>query len=86
MAQLIVEARRLGHNTPQSAESVDLDAELRHFDSMRVYYFEPEHLDAIIGVVKPRIDHLAPQQVEIVQADICRPELLVEIEGTASID
>jgi len=29
---------------------------------------------------------LAPHRVDIVRADICRADLLVEIEGTASID
>lgn len=86
IAHLIVAAGRTGNSAARTTDTVDVDAELRRFDSMRIYYVKPEHLDAILGVVWPCVDHLAPHRVDIVQADICRPDLLVEIEGTASTD
>lgn len=48
---------------------------------LKVYVREPSDLDAI----RTRIDALpdSPRQVVYLQADICRPDLLVEIEGTA---
>ncbi len=85
IAHLIVAARRTGKGAARTADAVDTNAELRRFDSMRIYYTKAEHLDAILGVVWPCVDHLAPHRVDVVQAYICRPDLLVEIEGTASI-
>ncbi|MCA9299494.1 MAG: hypothetical protein KDA28_10530, partial [Phycisphaerales bacterium] len=53
---------------------------LEAFDSLRVY------CTARIG--DPELDHLRsvlpPCETEFVRADLCRPELMVEIEGVAS--
>lgn len=84
IAHLIVAAGSSGSGA-RTTDAVDVDAELRRFDSMRIYYARAEHLDAILGVVWPCVDHLTPHRVDIVRADICRPELLVEIEGTVAI-
>lgn len=86
IAHLIAAARHGGNGAARTASGVDTDAELRRFDSMRIYHTRAEHLNAILGVVWPCVDHLAPHRVDVVLAHLCRPDLLVEIEGTALID
>jgi len=80
IAHLIVAARGC-----ESGE-VDVEAELRRFESMRIYHVRADQREVILGEVWPRIDHLPPGRVDVVRADICRADLLVEIEGTVSID
>jgi len=86
IAHLIVAARCARNGAGRMVGTVDVEAELRRFDSMRIYYAGEEHLEEILGVLWPRVDHLAADRVDVVRADICRADLLVEIEGTASID
>lgn len=86
LAHLIAAARRSGNGAARTTDTVDTDAELRRFDSMRIYFSQAEQLEAILNVVWPFVDHLTPHRVDIVRAELCRPDLLVEIEGTASID
>lgn len=86
IAHLIDAAKHNGTSATRTPDTADKDVELRHLDSMRIYFTQAEHLDAILRVVWPLVDHLALQQVDVVRATICRPDLLVEIEGTASID
>ena len=54
---------------------------LAGFRSLRVYYVHPADRAAIAAMVAAAFPHLP--SVEYVQADLCRPELLVEIEGVA---
>ena len=54
---------------------------LRALRDLRVYYVRPADLSVIrrmVSAAMPQVEH-----VEYVRADLCRPELLVEIEGTA---
>jgi chorismate lyase/3-hydroxybenzoate synthase len=54
---------------------------LRCLRDLRVYFVRPADLSVIrrmVGAAMPQVEH-----VEYVRADLCRPELLVEIEGTA---
>jgi chorismate lyase/3-hydroxybenzoate synthase len=54
---------------------------LSDFESLRVYYVHPADHDAIRRLVADAFPGLT--DVEYVRADLCRPELLVEIEGVA---
>ena len=58
--------------------SVDWLKSFRHF---RVYYRVPDHADQIRKLVGQRLPHLS--NVEYLRSDICRRELLVEMEGIA---
>lgn len=56
-------------------------ASLRWLDTLRVYYLHPEDREMIERIVYTRAPHV--ENIEYLRADICRRELLVEIEGTA---
>lgn len=53
--------------------------------TLRVYVLHEADVEAVLVLVAPELRSLAAP-IEIVRADICRPELLVEIEGTATFD
>jgi hypothetical protein len=56
--------------------------ETRRFDLLRVYIKEPDHL----GRVRDYMDsHYGDVPKFYLHADVCRPELLVEVEGVADI-
>lgn len=84
LAHLIAEGARVRGITRELPTPVNIETELRRFDSMRIYYVKPEHADAILDLVWPYVDHLDASHLELIRTDICRPELLVEIEGTAT--
>lgn len=83
LAHLIAEGARLRGITGQLPAPIDLCAELRRFDSMRIFFVRSQHAEVIHKTVWPYVDHLDALHLELVRADICRPDLLVEIEGTA---
>lgn len=47
--------------------------------ALRVYYVRPEHADTLREKVPSRLG--AAPEIEYLESDLCRPELLVEIEG-----
>lgn len=49
--------------------------------SLRIYHVFESHREAVVEAVRARFP--VAVQIETVVADICRPELLVEIEGVA---
>jgi chorismate lyase/3-hydroxybenzoate synthase len=53
-------------------------------DHARVYYARENQSREVRGLVERRLPHLA--DVEYVRADLCRAELLMEIEGVARMD
>lgn len=53
----------------------------RCFRSLRVYHSRPDDEAVLRPMIEARFAHL--DDVEFVRSDICRRELLVEIEGTA---
>ena len=55
---------------------------LSAFEALRVYYVHEADRRAIERMVMEAFPHLA--DVEYVRADLCRPDLLVEIEGVSS--
>jgi chorismate lyase/3-hydroxybenzoate synthase len=75
-ALLVAALARQGRR-PLSEESV-----LKCIDTLRVYLVKEQDADLVLPMVTSLLRGLdAP--AEIVRADICRPDLLVEIEGTA---
>lgn len=54
------------------------------FDSLRVYLVRDELLDIVRAPVESAFAHVGANHIEWFRADICRPELLVEIEGTCA--
>lgn len=56
---------------------------LRSFRSLRVYFARPEDEAWVRTAIARRMPHLT--DIEFYSADICRADLLVEIEGTASL-
>ncbi len=54
---------------------------LGRFRDLRVYCLRHEDLPTIRRLTHEHVPHLT--DVEFLQAEVCRPELLVEIEGTA---
>lgn len=85
LAHLIAAGNQMRNHGSTIDGAVDTARELRRFESMRIFHFQASDSDAILETIWPYIDHLAPSCIEFVRADICRPELLVEIEGTASL-
>jgi len=86
LGHLVHTAAQLDNLSDTTSGSIDVDVQLRRFESIRVYYRDKGHLNTIMDIVWPHIDHLNPSEIEVVQADICRRELLVEIEGTATLN
>ena len=61
----------------------DLAPWLSHFREVRVYYRDAEHSPQIRDLVQGAF--LAADRIETLSAELCRPELLVEIEGVARL-
>jgi chorismate lyase/3-hydroxybenzoate synthase len=56
-------------------------APLLAFRELRVYYMRAEDVDSVLDRIKERFTSV--RRVELVRAELCRRELLVEIEGLA---
>ena len=56
---------------------------LSRFRELRVYYPRPTDLSVIRAELVDAFPHVS--RIEYVRADLCRPELLVEIEGVAAV-
>ena len=54
---------------------------LRTFTDLRVYHTRPADRDALAGLIAPAVGSAC--HVEYIPADLCRAELMVEIEGVA---
>jgi chorismate lyase/3-hydroxybenzoate synthase len=57
---------------------------LASIDNARVYYARENQSQEVRGLVERYLPHLS--DVEYVRADLCRAELLIEIEGVARMD
>jgi chorismate lyase/3-hydroxybenzoate synthase len=70
-----------GDQLPEDAARSDLEPLLSTFRALRVYHTRPGDRAAITALVQD----LFPSRckVELLQASLCRPELLIEIEGLA---
>lgn len=87
LSHLVDAAVRLegnGDSSTTSRHGVPQDP-LSRFTSLRIHVARPQHAREVMQRVQRRIPHLDAANCELVEADICRPELLVEIEGTADV-
>ena len=66
-----------------AAEGLSDPATLCAFTDLRVYYVREPDADMIETFIQKHVGHST--QVEMVRADICRADLLVEIEGVARL-
>jgi chorismate lyase/3-hydroxybenzoate synthase len=57
---------------------------LSRFRELRVYLPQPEQGDTVLEMVAPHFTGV--ERIEMLQAKLCRAELLVEFEGVADID
>ncbi len=64
--------------------SLQLAPWLGRFRELRVYLPRPEHGDKVLEMLSPHFTGVA--RIEILQAALCRAELLVELEGVADIE
>jgi len=64
--------------TPQQVDTM-----LARYRSARVYVRRAQDMRAVSDSIRNKMIGL--EEIELVQADICRPELLVEIEGVATL-
>jgi len=60
-----------------------IDDASSRFHEMRVYYVRAEDIPVIREAVAARYPNV--ERLELMRADICRPQLLVEIEGVARV-
>lgn len=70
----------LGEESGQSSDA----ALLARYRSLRVYYVRGGDVPALRDALQAAFP--SSTRIETVQADLCRPELLVEIEGVAGLD
>ena len=66
------------------ATDADIRRALTRYDALRAYVPNAEHDEAVIEWVRETLPQL--DEIEIVRADLCRPDLLVEVEGTLSCE
>jgi chorismate lyase/3-hydroxybenzoate synthase len=71
----------LARQTEETLTNLATLAPLAGYRDVRVYYPEPERLDELRFLLEDAFP--AADRVEWVRADLCRSELLVEIEGIA---
>ncbi|MCH9646769.1 MAG: hypothetical protein K0U98_00945 [Deltaproteobacteria bacterium] len=68
-------------------ESIEDSAEHSHllscYRSVRVYFVREQDLPTITSLVESRFR--SAETIEYLQADLCRPDLLIEIEGLAEL-
>jgi chorismate lyase/3-hydroxybenzoate synthase len=72
-----------GSSSPNPQNSAEWKAPLQQFRHVRIYHRRSEHEAFVHKFVKHEFS--GAQTVEILTADLCRPPLLIEIEGIAEI-
>jgi enamine deaminase RidA (YjgF/YER057c/UK114 family) len=80
VGHLAAQAAETFENLAALVKSVGADG-LSAFEALRVYYVHEADRRAVERMVMEAFPHLAA--VEYVRSDLCRPDLLVEIEGVA---
>jgi chorismate lyase/3-hydroxybenzoate synthase len=87
LSKLLAAARSTAGASEVDASEVDADidiaASLAAFSTLRVYIVRPEDADVVREMVTANVPRTT--SVEFAQADLCRQELLVEIEGVARL-
>ena len=66
---------------PENSARTEIVSLLSAFRELRVYYTNPAHQGRLAGIVRATFS--SECRVEWLRAALCRPELLVEIEGVA---
>lgn len=74
--------KALGATDAEASDSSETESRHRYRD-LRVYYKHSDNADFLHTTVRDRFPSL--ERLEMVHADICRAELLVEIEGVATL-
>jgi chorismate lyase/3-hydroxybenzoate synthase len=74
----------LARQTEETLANLAVFAALDRYRDMRVYYPDPARVDELRGLLKDAFPGAGG--IEWVRADLCRAELLVEIEGVAALD
>jgi enamine deaminase RidA (YjgF/YER057c/UK114 family) len=77
------QTRETFENLASLVQSAGSDAGLAAFHDLRVYHSGESERDTIARIIEnafPSLNHL-----EYIRADLCRPELAVEIEGVAEL-
>lgn len=69
-----------------SAVAKDMETTLKRLRNVRLYVKRPEDTQAVLSTLLESVPHLEFDEIEVVRADICRRELLIEIEGTAELE
>ncbi len=69
--------------SPGNASSEPSAAALEAFSELRVYHPRPQDKPALSRQLHPAYSRV--ERIEFVPAVLCRPELLVEIEGVANL-
>jgi len=78
-----VVASATGRCLPENASARETEALLHTFRELRVYYTSLANKDALLALIRATFPSRC--RVEWIQALLCRRELLVEIEGVASL-
>jgi len=73
----------LARQTEETLINLAVFVPLDRYRDVRVYYPDPARLDELRGLLKDAFH--GAERVEWVRADLCRAELLVEIEGVAEL-
>ncbi|MBA2708768.1 MAG: hypothetical protein H0U59_13265 [Gemmatimonadaceae bacterium] len=76
LARLVTAARKSDHQPDDSAP-------LAQYRCLRIYYRHQHDVPAILDAVQSAFPSL--QSLEVIHAELCRAELLVEIEGIAQL-
>lgn len=72
------------HNLAAVVEAAGAGGDpLAAYRHLRIYFVRPEDRDHLASRLRERLGEAA--ELELVRADLCRPELLVEIEGLADL-
>lgn len=80
----VVRAASLGNGALAASEQGDGGEWLARFRELRVYYLREQHEDGILDKIATAFRQLA--RVELAHSQLCRNDLLVEMEGTAIVD
>lgn len=78
-----VVASAAGRTLPEDADPIDIRSLLCAFREVRVCYTDPAHRARLAEFVRARFS--VQCRVEWTHASLCRPELLLEIEGVADL-
>jgi chorismate lyase/3-hydroxybenzoate synthase len=79
LASLVASA--VGRTLHEDTTTAEIEPLLKRFRELRVYHSNPAHRETLAGMVRSTFSSQC--RVEWLQVSLCRPELLVEIEGVA---